>query len=512
MNSRERVSAAIHARPVDIIPLEYHPCMRGLYEHGEDLRSLIKGMPGDFEDFSNDPIPVPAPDEVDEAGEYHAFHRDDWGVLWEERIFSMVGHACEHPISDFANLAAYPGPVPEYGGAREQATRKRVSDIHAANRYAKLGFFGIFEQMISLRGFETVLMDLALDAPEAHQLADMICGHFEKDIQTLLDAGVDCVGFGDDYGTQRATLISPKLFRNFFKPRYEQLMAPVLKAGVDIHFHSCGNVWDLMDDFAALGVNSVWPQLSVYQLDELAAKLRHLGMAIAIHPDRASVMTRGTPDDVKRAMDSYESDDIKTPLLDGHIYLLPCVAGYSAWQNPENPLVCTYLHYNFAPKVLRRLLDLPCSAFPQETALFAAVREAIIAGNEGLLQKLAPLLCGQMQARPEFERANDAVSRSVQYIHQHLDETVPIARLAAQAGYQREYFVRLFKSYMGITPYQYLKRCRLALAKTLLNNGESLELVANRTGYSDAKVFSKVFRQSAGMPPTAYRKAWQPVP
>ena len=53
MTSRERVRAALAFEPVDKAPLEYHRCGRGLYEHGEALRSLIKAHPGDFEDFSD---------------------------------------------------------------------------------------------------------------------------------------------------------------------------------------------------------------------------------------------------------------------------------------------------------------------------------------------------------------------------------------------------------------------------------------------------------------------------
>ena len=46
MTSRERVEAALAFEPVDKAPLEYHPCGRGLYEHGEAFRRLLKAHPG----------------------------------------------------------------------------------------------------------------------------------------------------------------------------------------------------------------------------------------------------------------------------------------------------------------------------------------------------------------------------------------------------------------------------------------------------------------------------------
>ena len=49
-------------------------------------------------------------------------------------------------------------------------------------------------------------------------------------------------------------------------------------------------------------MNAVWPQLTAYDMEELAARLRRLGLACAIHVDRENVMTHGTPADVTRAV------------------------------------------------------------------------------------------------------------------------------------------------------------------------------------------------------------------
>lgn len=305
MNGIQRVQAAYAFRPPDAVPLEYHPSARGLYEHGEALRALFAALPGDFEDYSDEPIPVPDPKNIDDKGEYDAFTTDGWGTVWEERIFGMVGHACRFPLENWGALPAFRPPPLEYGGANVNKTRIRVEKTHTTGRFAKLGFFGIFERMIALRGFEAVLMDLSDDSQELHQLADLLCAHFAAEIEALLAAGVDGVAFGDDFGTNDSMLVSPAIFRSFFAPRYRRLIAPIRAAGRKVHFHSCGNVWPILEDFKDIGVDSLWPQLAVYDLDELAAKLRHLQLAIALHPDRAAVMTRGTPADVHRAMQRY---------------------------------------------------------------------------------------------------------------------------------------------------------------------------------------------------------------
>ena len=106
--SRERVQRMLAFQPVDQVPLEYHPCWRGLYEYGERFRDLVRSLPGDFEDFSNYPTPVLTPDLLDEHGEYHEFRTDEWGVQWEYRIFQMSGHPPQRSLGGPDELSRLP--------------------------------------------------------------------------------------------------------------------------------------------------------------------------------------------------------------------------------------------------------------------------------------------------------------------------------------------------------------------------------------------------------------------
>jgi hypothetical protein len=76
-------------------------------------------------------------------------------------------------------------------------------------------------------------------------------------------------------------------------------MDPIKQAGLHIHFHSCGRVLNLFDDFKDLGINSVWLQMPVYDMVELRNACKEYRFAAALHPDRAHTMTNGTPDDVR---------------------------------------------------------------------------------------------------------------------------------------------------------------------------------------------------------------------
>ena len=72
-----------------------------------------------------------------------------------------------------------------------------------------------------------------------------------------------------------------------------------MEAGLDVVFHSCGKLMELLPDLREVGANAVWPQLPAYNMAELAARCRSLGLAVAVHTDRACAMTYGKPQDVR---------------------------------------------------------------------------------------------------------------------------------------------------------------------------------------------------------------------
>ncbi len=300
MNSRERVYAAIEFRRPDIVPVEHHPSAAGLYDHGEKLRDLWRTYPQDFGDHTSLPIPQPDPAHVMPDGSYHATWRDEWGVLWEYRIFGIMGHPLEQPLADISNLDSYQPPIPGPISGPDFYAQKAACDQHKQKYFLKGGWIKTLEVLDAVRRFEDVLMDIAFDTKEINRLADIICDYMEAEIRRCIALGLDAIQFGDDHGTQNGLLMSRETWLRFFKPRYARLIAPIKKAGVKVLFHSCGNIAPLLPDLADLGVDAIWPQINLYDFDELACQCCDLHLAVAIHPERSHTMTYGTPDDVRQ--------------------------------------------------------------------------------------------------------------------------------------------------------------------------------------------------------------------
>lgn len=302
MNARERVSAAIDFKAPDKVPVEYYCSPVGFYEHGEKLNDLYELHEGDFLPFRRGKIPVLTEAQFDKDGRYHETILDEWGTLWEFRIFGIAGIEKEYPLDDWDKLADYQMPRLPGWATDPIAFEKMAAEVkeHQKQFYYKYNnAISLFERLIALRPFEDVLCDLYTDEPYIIELLDKLTDYYEKIIAALIKAGVDCIHFGDDLGTQNTLIFSKDIFRAHFKPRYERLMKPIREAGIKISFHSCGQVKDLFPEFADLGVNAIWPQLPIYNMQELADTLRDMKIALTIHTDRAYTMTYGTPEDVK---------------------------------------------------------------------------------------------------------------------------------------------------------------------------------------------------------------------
>ena len=315
MTRRERVRRAMHYMSVDKVPVQYYYTPVGYYEHGDKLNDLYALLPGDFEPFKRMPVPVIPREAFDEGGKYHEFRRDEWGVLWEYRIFGVQGIPYERPISCPNDIERYQlPPLAVCDGSEYENYAREVREKQAQDYFTMGGGGSLYERLLSLYGDENVLCDIETDEPEINDLEDRLAEYGRSYVERSVKAGVDCISIGDDYGTERGMIMSPETWRRFFKPRLSYMLQPAVKAGVDIHCHSCGKIMPILEDLRELGITSLWPQLPAYNMEKLAERCRSLGMAVAIHTDRARTMTFGTPAQVRELV-KREFDTFK--MLDG---------------------------------------------------------------------------------------------------------------------------------------------------------------------------------------------------
>ncbi|MER3588991.1 MAG: AraC family transcriptional regulator, partial [Mastigocladus sp. ERB_26_1] len=96
----------------------------------------------------------------------------------------------------------------------------------------------------------------------------------------------------------------------------------------------------------------------------------------------------------------------------------------------------------------------------------------------------------------------------IAYIQAHLSEDISLEAIATEVGMSRYYFCRLFKQSTGISPHQYVIKCRIDRAKELLLQGQnSIADVAFEVGFTSQSHFTKHFKHLIGMTPKAYRES-----
>ena len=149
-------------------------------------------------------------------------------------------------------------------------------------------------------GMDACLMAFHTHPQEMHALLSAITDYNMAVFARYLELGVDAIGFSEDLGTQRALMMSPQTFRTFLLPQYARCFAPVLAAGVAVHFHSCGCITDIVADLAGIGVTVLNPVQA--RANDLARVKRDAvagGMALQGGID-SHLLVVGTPEEVRR--------------------------------------------------------------------------------------------------------------------------------------------------------------------------------------------------------------------
>lgn len=120
---------------------------------------------------------------------------------------------------------------------------------------------------------------------------------------------------------------------------------------------------------------------------------------------------------------------------------------------------------------------------------------------------LVSYLATQYDACGERASQVSALSRALAYMELHLAEPIRLADIAGSAFLSPRQLERLFQEYYKESPMKYLQKMRLKKALTLLVRQEaSVASAARQSGFEDISYFTRVFRATYGITPTAARR------
>lgn len=288
-----------------------------ILKYGDDLADLFCAYPDDIIAIIPYDITLgyQAPEKRPYINPVEALMRemewlDEWGTRWGHAFGGVGATPVDYPLKDWASLDEYLAtsiPDPNAPGRMETAAAAILP--HKETKYCYgIIHLALFERLHALRGMENVFTDFYMNPSETGRLLDCIETYTVAMVRRWAVLGADAVFFTDDWGTQTGLMISPSLWREVFKLRYERIFAETHRLGMDVFFHSCGNVTAIAGDLIDAGVDTLDPvQPGAMDIDQMAreygGKLAFSG-AIDVQELLASGTPRQVRDEIRRILDT----------------------------------------------------------------------------------------------------------------------------------------------------------------------------------------------------------------
>jgi AraC-like DNA-binding protein len=195
-------------------------------------------------------------------------------------------------------------------------------------------------------------------------------------------------------------------------------------------------------------------------------------------------------------------------LSDGDIAYVPKDMDYRKRSGKEHLIV---IHFDTDDSADKELLVFKPKRTPLFESLFSSLYEIWQAKLPGYyFSALSVFYRILYELRQEDEKNSEDYNKikpACDYIHIHYDDPeLNVPALAGKCFMSDTYFRKLFLKVYGTTPLSYINYLRMEKAKVLLSEfNTTVDYVALKSGFTDVKYFSTVFKKFVGVPPSKYR-------
>lgn len=194
---------------------------------------------------------------------------DEWGNLWARIDATSKGEVVRGILENWNDLDTY--RFPNFSQEEDYAIVSEQRGNHL-DKWLIGNIPGFaFNIARKMRKLDQYLMDLLLEKDRIHALNDRIDIMIEDMIRNYAAAGVDAVMFWEDWGTQQQTLISPRIWKEEFFPRFVKLCEIAHELGIKVFMHSCGKIEAIVPGLIEAGIDVLqFDQPDLHGIDPLA--------------------------------------------------------------------------------------------------------------------------------------------------------------------------------------------------------------------------------------------------
>ncbi|NLU23622.1 MAG: AraC family transcriptional regulator [Clostridiales bacterium] len=184
------------------------------------------------------------------------------------------------------------------------------------------------------------------------------------------------------------------------------------------------------------------------------------------------------------------------------------------------------IKFSCSPQLQQQLTELPVCLHrlgEREDSLIRSIFEEAVVQNENydemvnihLYELLILLLRNQHQSNSLWQSRdypihgvkNEQIRHALQLIETQICQPIKIADLAAECGYNKNYFQAFFKENVGINPNSYINHRKISCARDLMMySSMKVTQISEYLGFQSIHYFSRLFKSLTGYTPTAYMR------
>jgi len=230
----------------------------------KELKNIRRTFPDDLisaPDLLNKPVKTIG-DEY-KIGKYV----DEWGCIFENRQNGIVGEVKNPVIKTWDDLETFHVPdgllslqFEKINSFCQQNSDKFIISPCCARPFERIQF---------LRGSENLYMDFYENKKEFETLLNSIHNFNCKRLESWAKTKVDALFIMDDWGAQNSLLISPEMWRDIFKPLYQEYVDIARKNNKYIFMHSDGHILSIFPDLVEIGIDAINSQIFAMDIKNL---------------------------------------------------------------------------------------------------------------------------------------------------------------------------------------------------------------------------------------------------
>ena len=322
MTSRERVRKTLTFELPERVPRQAWILPWAEERYPEVVRKLRTEYP---DDIVADPQVYKNP--LKTVGERYkpGIYIDEWGCIFKNVESGIIGIAHRPCLSSWKDLERFHPPEETLTVDRDSVNAfcKEIDQFVLGGSIVRP-----FERLQFIRTMGMAMIDLVEQPPELFALLRHIHDHYCKEVEVWAKTDVDAISLMDDWGVQTGLMVSPLIFRDFFKPMYRDYVEIAKHYGKFVFMHSDGYILDIIQDFIDVGIDALNAQIFCMGVEELGERFKGK-LTFWGEIDRQHILPNGSKKDIEKAVRA-----IKENLYDNGGVIAQCEFGPGA--KPEN--------------------------------------------------------------------------------------------------------------------------------------------------------------------------------